>query len=78
VTRTYTDLADVEALLPAPEIQSSVEGASLEMVPVTLPALTDVREADRIVAGDRVLEVVEVTAGHTYEIVRRVRATEVS
>ncbi len=43
---------------------------------ITLPASTDVRPDDRIVAGGRVYQVVSVLAG-TFEVARRVLCSEV-
>jgi head-tail adaptor len=44
---------------------------------VTLPALTDVRAADRLVVGTRTFEVVAPLGPRSYEVSRRVVCSEV-
>ena len=44
---------------------------------VTLPALTDVAPADRLVVGSRTFEVLAVLSARSWEIARRVLAVEI-
>lgn len=45
---------------------------------VTLPALTDVAPADRLVVGSRTFEVLAVLSARSWEIARRILAVELA
>lgn len=69
------------ALAPAdarpPETETAARLATTAAWTITLPAGTDVRAADRIVSGGRTFELTAPAAPRSWELTRRVSATEV-
>lgn len=80
-TGTWTEVATVRALLTSSDQQEGQTAAGTVGVPrvvVNLPAGTDVRITDRIEIGGQVYEVVGLTAGDTWEILRQATVREIN